>query len=29
VKAGHTYDDPVAALVQTEWPAIVASLKRE
>lgn len=29
VKAGHTYDDPVAALVQAEWPAIVASLKRE
>jgi dienelactone hydrolase len=29
VKAGHTYDDPVAALVQAEWPAIVASLKRQ
>lgn len=29
VKAGHTYDDPVAALVQSEWPAVVASLKRE
>ncbi|HEX2870185.1 MAG TPA: hypothetical protein VHP33_02990 [Polyangiaceae bacterium] len=28
VKAGHTYDDPVAALVQAEWPAVVASLKR-
>ncbi len=27
VKAGHTYDDPVAALVQQEWPALVASLK--
>jgi dienelactone hydrolase len=29
VKAGHTYDDPVAALVQAEWPAIMASLKHE
>lgn len=27
VKAGHTYDDPVAALVQTDWSAILASLK--
>lgn len=27
VKAGHTYDDPVAALVQTEWAAILAALK--
>jgi dienelactone hydrolase len=29
VKAGHTYDDPVAALVQSEWAAILASLKAE
>jgi dienelactone hydrolase len=29
VKAGHTYDDPVAALVQAEWPAVVAALKHE
>jgi dienelactone hydrolase len=29
VKAGHTYDDPVAALVQAEWPAVVASLKHQ
>ncbi len=29
VKAGHTYDDPVAALVEREWPALVASLKAE
>jgi dienelactone hydrolase len=26
VKAGHTYDDPVAALVQQEWPAVLAAL---
>ena len=29
VKAGHTYDDPVAALVQSEWSAILASIKDE
>jgi dienelactone hydrolase len=29
VKAGHTYDDPVAALVQPEWAAILASVKTE
>jgi dienelactone hydrolase len=29
VKAGHTYDDPVAALVQSEWPAILAAIKSE
>lgn len=29
VKAGHTYDDPVAALVQSEWPRILASIKTE
>ena len=28
VKAGHTYDDPVAALVEREWPGLVASLKQ-
>jgi dienelactone hydrolase len=27
VKAGHTYDDPVAALVAAEWPAVIASIK--
>ena len=27
VKAGHTYDDPVAALVQPGWPAVLASIK--
>jgi hypothetical protein len=26
VKAGHTYDDPVAALVQAEWPHLVAAI---
>jgi hypothetical protein len=29
VKAGHTYDDPVAALLQPEWPAILAAIKGE
>ena len=29
VKAGHTYDDPVAALVQSEWPAVLAAMKTE
>jgi dienelactone hydrolase len=29
VKAGHTYDDPVAALIEPEWPALVAALKTE
>jgi len=28
-KAGHTYDDPLAALVQAEWPALLASLEAE
>lgn len=27
VKAGHTYDDPVAALIASEWPALLASLE--
>lgn len=27
VKAGHTYDGPVAALIAQEWPALLASLK--
>ncbi len=26
VKAGHTYDDPVAALIAAEWPALLAKL---
>lgn len=26
VKAGHTYDDPVAALVASEWPKLLAAL---
>lgn len=26
VKGGHTYDDPVAALVAAEWPKLIASL---
>ncbi len=29
VKAGHTYDDPLATLVQAEWPAILASIEAE
>jgi dienelactone hydrolase len=29
VKAGHTYDDPVAALVQSEWPALLLSIKNQ
>lgn len=29
IKAGHTYDDPVAALVQAEWPALLASIKQQ
>jgi predicted esterase len=29
VKAGHTYDDPVAALIQAEWGAILASIELE
>ena len=29
VKAGHTYDDPVAALVQAEWAAVLGSIKYE
>jgi dienelactone hydrolase len=28
VKAGHTYDDPVAALIAGEWPALVGSLEK-
>lgn len=27
VKGGHTYDDPVAALVAAEWPKLLASLE--
>lgn len=27
VKAGHTYDDPVAALIEPKWGALLASLK--
>jgi predicted esterase len=27
VKAGHTYDDAVAALIRAEWPSILSSLK--
>lgn len=26
-KAGHTYDDPVAALIRSEWPALLVSIK--
>lgn len=26
VKAGHTYDDPVAALIQSEWPQLMAAI---
>jgi dienelactone hydrolase len=29
IKAGHTYDDPVAALIQPEWAGLVAALKTE
>lgn len=29
VKAGHTYDDPVAALVGAEWPNLVTGLLSE
>ncbi len=29
VKAGHTYDDPVAALVQAAWPQVLSSIKYE
>ncbi|MES1182752.1 MAG: hypothetical protein ABUL60_03000 [Myxococcales bacterium] len=28
-KAGHTYDDPVAALVQAAWPELIASVETE
>jgi hypothetical protein len=28
-KAGHTYDDPLAALVQAEWPALLAAAEGE
>jgi predicted esterase len=28
VKTGHTYDGPVAAGIQKEWPTVVASLER-
>jgi hypothetical protein len=27
VKAGHTYDDPVAALIAGEWPALLSVIK--
>jgi dienelactone hydrolase len=27
VKAGHTYDDPVAALIATEWPGLVGAVE--
>lgn len=29
VKAGHTYDDPLAALVQAEWPSILSAIEAE
>jgi predicted esterase len=29
VKAGHTYDDPLAALVQAEWPTILSAIETE
>jgi hypothetical protein len=29
VRAGHTYDDPVATLVQGEWRQILASIEPE
>ena len=29
VKAGHTYDDPVASLIQAEWPSLVHSILTE
>jgi predicted esterase len=29
IKAGHTYDDPVAALVQQEWPSLLAGLETQ
>jgi predicted esterase len=29
VKAGHTYDDPVAALVAAEWPKLIVALSDE
>jgi len=29
IKAGHTYDDPVAALVQAEWPKFSAAILDE
>lgn len=29
VKAGHTYDDPVAALVQGEWQALLLSIEAQ
>jgi predicted esterase len=27
VKAGHTYDDPVAALIAAEWPALLVAVE--
>jgi hypothetical protein len=27
VKAGHTYDDPVAALIAAEWPALLGTIE--
>lgn len=27
VKAGHTYDDPIASLVQAEWPTLLRALE--
>jgi dienelactone hydrolase len=29
IKAGHTYDDPVAPLIQGEWATILAAIKTE
>ena len=29
VKAGHTYDDPVAALVQAAWPELMAAAETQ
>lgn len=28
VKAGHTYDDPLASLIAAEWPALVSAVEK-
>lgn len=28
VKAGHTYDDPLAALIASEWPALLGAIEK-